>query len=252
MSERCSSSDRDGAVEELRRNCPVVRAHVVGVPRLQVAVVAERERSALPEVEHLEGAVGIVRVETHPGDDLAAEQPEVRHAPEVHGVDACARPTADAADLLSGHRGVDGSDHLGVAVPALDARGDDVRGHRDQLRLERRALGAQRLRDRGVIGDEAVRLGSVIASGVIAISHGRPPSRLSSRPRPRRRSRARPSGNVHAITHGTWNSRLTIPMWLRGVPPVQIDRGELVVDRSKERRARVADERDDARRPRCP
>ena len=26
------------------------------------------------------------------------------------------------------------------------------------------------------------------------------------------------SANVVPITHGTWNSRLTMPMWLRGVP----------------------------------
>ena len=28
--------------------------------------------------------------------------------------------------------------------------------------------------------------------------------------------------NAQPITHGTWNSRLTIPMWLRSVPLVQM------------------------------
>ena len=30
-----------------------------------------------------------------------------------------------------------------------------------------------------------------------------------------------PSAKATAIAQGTWNSRLTIPMWLRGVPLVQ-------------------------------
>ena len=47
------------------------------------------------------------------------------------------------------------------------------------------------------------------------------------------------------ITQGTWNSRLTMPMWLRGVPLVQMIAGELVVDRCEERRAGVPHERDD-------
>ena len=52
--------------------------------------------------------------------------------------------------------------------------------------------------------------------------------------------------NAQAITQGTWNSRLTIPMWLRSVPLVQMIAGELVVDRRQERRAGVAHQGDDA------
>ena len=47
------------------------------------------------------------------------------------------------------------------------------------------------------------------------------------------------------MTHGTWNSRLTMPMCDRGVPLDADDGGELVVDRREERRAGVADEGDD-------
>ena len=52
-----------------------------------------------------------------------------------------------------------------------------------------------------------------------------------------------------AITHGTWNSRLTIPMWLRTVPLVQMMAGELVVDRREERGPGVAHEGDHPLRP---
>ena len=51
---------------------------------------------------------------------------------------------------------------------------------------------------------------------------------------------------------GTWNSRLTIPMWLRRVPLVQMIAGELVVDRREERRAGVAHQRRPRPPPRCP
>ena len=189
MSERCPSSTATVPSRSWAATAPSYGrtssvSHAWRLPSPRNAQAARSQKSSTSKARSR-----IVRVETHPGDDLAAEQPEVRDTPEVHGVDPGARPPADAADLLGGHRGVDGSDHLGVAVPALDARRDDVRGHRDQLRLERSALGAQRLRDRRVVRDQAVRLGSVIASGLIAINHGRSPPRPSSRPRPRRRSR---------------------------------------------------------------
>ena len=45
--------------------------------------------------------------------------------------------------------------------------------------------------------------------------------------------------------HGTWNSRLTMPMWLRGVPPRAHDTGQLVEDRGEEGGPGVAHHGDD-------
>ena len=75
--------DRDGAVEELRRDCSFVRAARRRCPTPgSVAVAAERASAARSQKSSTSnGSVGIVRVETHPGDDLAAEQPEVRRHP---------------------------------------------------------------------------------------------------------------------------------------------------------------------------
>ena len=48
------------------------------------------------------------------------------------------------------------------------------------------------------------------------------------------------------MMQGTWNSRLTMPMWLRDVPPVHTTPGELVEDRRQERGAGIAHQGDDA------
>ena len=46
--------------------------------------------------------------------------------------------------------------------------------------------------------------------------------------------------------HGTWSSRLTMPMWLRGVPAVQTTARQLVVHGCEERGAGVAHDGHDA------
>ena len=173
---------------------------------------------------------------------LRPEQEEVADRPEVAGVDLAAGATGPPADLLGRHGGVDLPHHLGVAQEGLRAGHHDVGRHRDQRALERGALLGERLGDGRVVGDEPV--GRSPRDGLL--SHGRPPRRPSSRARPRRRRRARRPAKAQPITHGTWNSRLTMPMWLRTVPLVQMIAGQLVVDRRQERGAGVAHEGDDA------
>ena len=71
----------------------------------------------------------------------------------MHVVDLGREAVPGATELLGRRRGRDRLDHLGIAPVALDARDEDVRGHRDQRRLERGALRGQRERDLAVIAD---------------------------------------------------------------------------------------------------
>ena len=57
----------------------------------------------------------------HGGHDLAAQQPEVGDAPQVHRVDLGAGPVARPPDLLGGHGRVDRGHEIGVPEEGLDA-----------------------------------------------------------------------------------------------------------------------------------
>ena len=129
-------------------------------------------------------------------------------------------PVPGPDDLLDRHRRVDRPHHLRVAQERLAAPDDDVGGHRDELRAVRRALGGERPGDRAVVGDEPVGLGLArrirSARATSATEHPLGAEQSSSTSVPS----AGTSSSTQAMMHGTWNSRLTMPMWLRGVPPV--------------------------------
>ena len=168
------------------------RPHVVGVPRLARC----RRRGTRARRAPRSRALRTPRPDrsrpiTMPATTLRPSSQKFGDSPEVHRVDPRAGAPARPPDLLGRHRGVDRSDHLGIAVPALHAGRDDVGGDRDQLRLERRALSAERLGDRRVVGDQPVRFGLAIDGR--RVRHGRSRGRRSSRPRRRRRSTVRRS-----------------------------------------------------------
>ncbi len=147
MTERCVVVDVDRSARAARFAIgALVRPDVVGVPRLErcrrPGTRARRApRSRAPRTP-TSGSFASIPM---PATTLRPSSQKFGDSPQVHRVDARARPPADQPDLLGRHRRVDRPDHLGVAVPALDARSDHVRSDRDELRLERRALRAERL-----------------------------------------------------------------------------------------------------------
>ena len=214
-----SSAIGAGAGEQGGDGGVVVDARRAGVPRLAGAVAAVGERGPLPEVEDGGGARRVVGLRVDHRHDLAAEQEEVGDRPQVAGVDLAARAAGPATDLLRRHRGVDALHHLRVAQEGLGAGHHDVGGDRDQRALERGALLRERLGDRRVVGDQPVggldrrsrRQPRTIASspGAVELDLGAGGRLVAAEARSPSRT-------------GTWNSRLTIPMWLRSVPLVQM------------------------------
>ena len=135
-------------------------ADAVGVPRLAGAVVEPvRARGAVPEVEHDRHPALVVVPVDHPGgrEHLAADHARSSGAPTGARCRSGCRsggrrgraPRAATASAIA-------SIISGIAPVALDARDEDVRGHRDQRRLERGALRRERERDLAVIPDLAV------------------------------------------------------------------------------------------------
>ena len=164
-------------------------------------------------------------------DHRAAEQREVRNRPQVHRVDLGRQLVTRAPELLGRHGVGDLLHHRGVAAVALDARDDDVRGHRDECRLERSALHRQRVGDLAVVPEPFV---AAIAVPTRAERCGHETRRTMPSAVLQSTSIASPSVgssevNTADITHGTWYSRLTIPMCESGVP----DRHTTAVSSSK-------------------
>ena len=196
------------------------------VPRLMRAVVEPvRARGAFPEVEHRRDVLHfLLDVEqAGSGDHRAAEQGEVGNRPQPHGIDHRREVMPRVPELFGRNRICDLLHHRRVAPVALDTRDDDVCGNGDQRRFQSRALHRQRVRDLAVVPEPLV--------APIAI----PPRAERLRHDARRTTPSDPlqsisiaspsvgsaSENTADITHGTWYSRLTIPMCDSGVPERQ-------------------------------
>ena len=212
--------DRRDAGQQLGDDRVVVgrrRARVPGLPGAVAAAIGLR--GPLPEVEHDGGVGRVVRPRIDHREDLPAQQVEVGDRPQVAGVDLASRAPGPPPDLLGRHRRVDAPHHLRVAQERLRAGDHDVRRHGDQRALERGALLRERLRDRRVVVDQPVGGPTADAGSSQARTTASAPEQSSSTSAPAAGSSP---AKAQAITQGTWNSRLTIPMWLRTVPLVQM------------------------------
>src|SRR5262249_1584475 len=126
-----------------------------------------------------------------------------------HRIDLRGQLVAGAPDLFGLHRVGDLVDHLGIAPEAFDAGDDDVRADGDQRGLERGALHCQVIRDLGVIANPLVDVVVVHARTTPAS-----PEQSTSTASPSVGSRS----SCADMMHGTWYSRLTMPMCDSGVP----------------------------------
>ncbi len=144
---------RDGpaAPEQLIDLAAVRRRDTGSVPSLASSVVeAIRTRGPIPEVEHDGHPARVVVPVDHSTsrEHLATDHREVRDGPEMDVVDLRGETMPGTAQLVRRRRVLDRRNHLGVPPVALDARHEDVGGHRNQSRLERGALRRQRERSR--------------------------------------------------------------------------------------------------------
>src|SRR5262249_52732733 len=114
------------------------------------------------------------------------------------------------------HRGRDRGHQLGVAAVALDAAYEDVRGDGDERRLERGALRGHATRDVAVVGERPVDRVLVRHQTARTVPGSAEQSTSTAVP-----SSGTPPANSVAMMQGTWYSRLTMPMWLSGVPERQ-------------------------------
>ncbi len=189
-------------------------------------IEAVRGRGPRPELEDgPEPAFVVGRVDEPRGHEhLAPDQREVRNRPHVHRIDLGGEPVPGAPQLLGRHDAVDLVDDLGITPVALHAGDEDVRGHRYQRRLERRALRRQDIGDLGLIPEPPFDLGAFERHEKVRTTPGSAEQSTST---------GSPSpgsvANTVAITQGTWYSRLTMPMCDCGVP----DRHTTAVSSSK-------------------